>query len=266
VKQSGESTAFIGISRDGAFEMNSTSTLGPPDEEGGGVESVPARPSVPDTRGAPEAGIGGSLSKDELFHLLQNSRRRAVLRYLRGREGPVRMRDVAEQVAAWEHDTTVAGLSSDERQRVYIALYQSHLDALAEAGVIAYDKSRGTVEPLPPLDRVAAYADRPASDGSVAESGPAGVEDGDDGPDPEIDRADTSHRDGGGDAWARRYLGASVAGALLLAGVALDLPVFEALSGVASGVLVLLLFTGLTAARLALGAEDDRTRVSEIEG
>jgi hypothetical protein len=29
---------------------------------------------------------------------------------------------------------------------------------------------------------------------------------------------------------------------------------------------VLLLFAGLTAARLALGAEDDRIRASEIEG
>jgi len=89
------------------------------------------------------------LSTDERYHLLQTQRRRLVLRYLHGREGPVEMRDVAEQVAAWEHDTTVAELRSAQRQRVYISLYQNHLPALDEAGVIEYDQSRGRVEPTP---------------------------------------------------------------------------------------------------------------------
>lgn len=53
------------------------------------------------------------------------------------------MRDVAEQVAVWEHDTTVAQLTSDERQRVCISLYQPHLETLEEARVIAYNKPCG---------------------------------------------------------------------------------------------------------------------------
>jgi len=52
----------------------------------------------------------------------------------------VKMCDVAEHVAAKEHETTVKQLLSDERQRVYIPLYQSHLPKLDEAGIIDYDK------------------------------------------------------------------------------------------------------------------------------
>lgn len=93
------------------------------------------------------------LSKDDAFHLLQNARRRAVLRYMLEQDEQDRfvMRDIAEAVAAWEHDTTVRQLSSDERQRVYIALYQNHLPKLAEMGVIEYNQSRGHVTPKPAI-------------------------------------------------------------------------------------------------------------------
>lgn len=102
-----------------------------------------------------------TISKDVVFHLLQNSRRRAILRYLIERDEDVlSMREVSEQVAAWENDTTVAGLSSDARQRVYIALYQSHLPKLHDSGVIEYDRDRGTLSPLPPLAVFEPYLDR----------------------------------------------------------------------------------------------------------
>lgn len=90
-----------------------------------------------------------SIQKDDAFHVLQNGRRRAVLRYMLDHDGreQFRMRDLAEEVAAWEHDTTVRKLTSNERQRVYIALYQSHLPKLDEYGVIDYNQSRGIIEP-----------------------------------------------------------------------------------------------------------------------
>ena len=210
--------------------MNSTTTAQPPEEE-------TARPAVdPDLRttdATTETEEGEeSLSRDELFHLLQNSRRRAVLRYLRGREGPVRMRDVAEQVAAWEHGTTVARLTSEERQRVYIALYQSHLDTLAEAGVIDYNKPRGVIEPRPLLDRVASFLDPDWSDEGEDEA---------DGGEPEADGSD----------WDRGYLGVAAAGSLLLVGTALDVSVLGALSNLVTAGIILTAFTLLTLAKLA---------------
>lgn len=98
------------------------------------------------------------LSKDQAFHLLQNARRRAVLRYILDHdEDSYVMRNVAEAVAAWEHDTTVRQLDSDERQRVYIALYQSHLPKLADAGVIEYERNRGTIRPQPAIEVLAPF-------------------------------------------------------------------------------------------------------------
>ncbi len=175
-----------------------------------------------------DAGEDLQLSKDDLFHLLQNERRRAVLRYLRGREDEaVRMRDVAEQVAAWEHDTTVKALTSDERQRVYIALYQSHLDKLDDAGVIEYNKPRGIVRATPLFPEVAKYVDVVAGD-------------------------ETAGSDGG---WEQRYLGVSVCSSLLLAGSALDLSVLQVLSGFAVSVLILAMFSALTAVHVLQSSE-----------
>ncbi|WP_449404312.1 DUF7344 domain-containing protein [Halalkalicoccus subterraneus] len=89
------------------------------------------------------------MSKDDLFHLLQNGRRRAVLRYFASRpeQRKFDMRTVAEAIAAWENEIPVEQLSSDQRQRVYIALYQSHLPKLDDYGVIEYNQSRGLIVP-----------------------------------------------------------------------------------------------------------------------
>ncbi|WP_083851135.1 DUF7344 domain-containing protein [Halogranum rubrum] len=99
------------------------------------------------------------LSRDDVFHLLQNARRRGVVRYLSERDDDevYEMRDIAAQVAAWENEKPIAQLDSAERQRVYISLYQGHLPKLAEKGVIEYNQSRGRVEPTPLLAQLESY-------------------------------------------------------------------------------------------------------------
>ena len=96
-----------------------------------------------------ESAVERKISTDDVFHLLQSRRRRASIRFLRDTDDPVEMRDLAEQVAAWENETTIQALTSDERQRAYIPLYQSHLPKLDEEGVIDYDKDRGIVRKTP---------------------------------------------------------------------------------------------------------------------
>lgn len=107
------------------------------------------------------------LPKDEMFHLLSNRRRRDALRYLADHDGPVDMRDLAERVAAWEQGTTVQQLSSQERQRVYIALYQTHLPKLDDHGVISYNQSRGLIERTERAEQLEPYL-READAGAVA--------------------------------------------------------------------------------------------------
>ena len=89
------------------------------------------------------------LDPDDIYHILQTSRRRHVLRYLRTADEPVMLRELAERIAAREHETTVENLTSSQRQRVYISLYQSHLPKLDTRGIVDYDKDRGTVESTP---------------------------------------------------------------------------------------------------------------------
>ncbi|WP_089826916.1 DUF7344 domain-containing protein [Halogranum amylolyticum] len=111
--------------------------------------TVPSEPAVSEQ----------SLSRDDVFHLLQNARRRSVVRYLSERDDDsvCEMRDIAAQVAAWENDKPIAQLTSDERQRVYISLYQGHLPKLDEKGIIEYNQSRGWVESTPLLKQLETY-------------------------------------------------------------------------------------------------------------
>ncbi|MFA9425189.1 hypothetical protein [Natronorubrum sp. A-ect3] len=166
-----------------------------------------------------------AFSKDEIFHLLQNERRRMVLRYLRGTEGPVRMRDIAEQVAAWEHDTTVQELTSTQRQRVYIPLYQSHLSKLDKAGIIDYQQNRGIVVRKPLADQIDQYLQ---------------IE-------PSTDTADEQRSES---SWDDYYISATVFCYVLLLGAVIELPIVSLLSGIALSASILLLFTVLTISRL----------------
>ena len=85
------------------------------------------------------------LSQDTVFDILSNSRRRYVLYYLRQESEPIQLVDLAEHVAAWENETDVESLREQERKRVYVSLYQTHIPKLADTGLVKYDKEAGTV-------------------------------------------------------------------------------------------------------------------------
>jgi hypothetical protein len=85
------------------------------------------------------------LSNDALYGALSQKRRRYALHYLKQRDEPVTVQNLAEQVAAWENEKTVEELTSQERKRVYIALYQSHLSTMDDEGLVDYDDDAGSV-------------------------------------------------------------------------------------------------------------------------
>ena len=97
-----------------------------------------ADPAVPEESSPP-------ISRDVIFELLKNQRRRYVLRYLADDPGPVRLRDLAERIAAWENDKPIGALDSDERKRVYVGLYQCHLTKMDDADVISFNQDRGLI-------------------------------------------------------------------------------------------------------------------------
>jgi hypothetical protein len=100
-----------------------------------------------------------SLSLDTIFEILKNQRRRYVLQYLREADGTVQLNELADQVAAWENDKPVDLVSSNERKRVYVGLYQCHLTKMDDSGVIDFDQYRGNVEVRPEIQQLYEYLD-----------------------------------------------------------------------------------------------------------
>jgi predicted transcriptional regulator len=127
--------------------MNHSKTLVAPQGGGDGSQSS-TRPDVPTSE---------SLSDDDLFQVLSNRRRRYAVHALKGADGPAKIGDVAEQVAAWEYDVDVDQVSYNERKRVYTALQQSHLPMMDDVGIVEFDKNRGVVQPSDALDDIDVY-------------------------------------------------------------------------------------------------------------
>ncbi|MFA9426960.1 hypothetical protein [Natronorubrum sp. A-ect3] len=109
------------------------------------------------SRDAESDGHQLDLEPDDIYHILQTRRRRDVIRYLHAADGQVRLRDLAERIAAWESETDIEHLTSSQRQRVYISLYQTHLPKLDTHGIIDYDKDRGTIESTPRVTQLVPY-------------------------------------------------------------------------------------------------------------
>lgn len=110
--------------------------------------TVEAARDEPASSAEPDASAAAtpSLSKDEVFSLLSVERRRRTLEYLRRTNDGTTLSELAEEIAADENDVPVDLISSDQRKRVYIALYQSHLPKLDDAGVVEFEDDRGSVE------------------------------------------------------------------------------------------------------------------------
>lgn len=91
------------------------------------------------------------ISLDELFTLLSSSRRRHVVELLDEQGGEAMFRELTDAVARRE---TGEPVRYDQRKRVYVSLRQSHLPRLADAGVVEYDRDRGTIRATPLFETV----------------------------------------------------------------------------------------------------------------
>jgi len=85
-----------------------------------------------------------TLTRDVVFDVLSSARRRQVLRLLKT-EGPMELTELAEHVAARENDTTVENLTKQQRKRVYVSLYQTHVPKMEDAGLVEYDQETSMV-------------------------------------------------------------------------------------------------------------------------
>jgi hypothetical protein len=126
-----------------------------------GVETSPQERTETEAETETESEPEGSASLplDQVFGILKNQRRRYVLKYLYESDGQVSLSEVAEQIAAWENDKEVRQISSSERKRVYVGLYQCHLPKMDGVDVISFNKPRGIIELGENADAVYKYLD-----------------------------------------------------------------------------------------------------------
>lgn len=87
---------------------------------------------------------------DDVCSVIKNARRRLVIRAVALKRGEIPIGELADLCTQYEQGGPE--FTCQERKRAYVALYQTHLDTLDDAGVINYDKSRGVVTPGPRLD------------------------------------------------------------------------------------------------------------------
>lgn len=150
-------------------------------------------------------------SKDELFQILSNSRRRYIIFYLSEAGESLPLKELATKIAAAESGTPESDITAEERQRVYISLYQTHLPKLEEADIVSYDDEERTVELTDDILRNGFFWMDP-------------------------DGADHAR-------WLRYYLALTALGWVAVVGVALSLPLFSLLGWIGVAVVLSL---GLT--------------------
>lgn len=81
------------------------------------------------------------LDPSTLHDLLRSQRRRDVIEYLTHNDTPTTVGELASHVASLEYSKPPEELGAQERKRVYVSLYQSHLPALSDAGVVDFEQS-----------------------------------------------------------------------------------------------------------------------------
>lgn len=120
--------------------------------------SVTKEGSKTEKPASPSAESSTGLSKEEIFEVLSNHRRRYAMHHLI-QTGETTLGELAEHVAAWEYGKTPQTVSSEERKRVYCALQQSHLPKMDTSNVVEFDKNRGVVAPTDAAEDLDIYLD-----------------------------------------------------------------------------------------------------------
>lgn len=166
--------------------------------------------------------------RGEIFDLLSNHRRRYTIHFCKQNgDGPVTVSDLAEQVASWELDKEISELTSAERKRVYTSLQQTHLPTLDRAGMVLYEN--GEVELTKQAATMEVYMDIVP---------------------------------GNSIPWGEYYLGLSIIGALVLAGVWFEILPTETVPELGWAFAVLVLFAGSAAYHVYQGRQN---RLGEME-
>ena len=90
-------------------------------------------------------GDSDPLSRESMFDLLSNRRRRILLTCLNEHGPTIALPDLAEEVAVREFDSRVTEIPEERVLHVYTSLYHVHVPKLVDAGVVEYEQERDLV-------------------------------------------------------------------------------------------------------------------------
>lgn len=91
--------------------------------------------------------LEGAIPRAAIRRVLDNDRRREVLRCLLAEDGPLDLSTLVARIADAEHDATAVTPLLEVRQRVHVSLCRTHLPLLEDHRILAYDRTHGRVAP-----------------------------------------------------------------------------------------------------------------------
>lgn len=97
-----------------------------------------------------------TLSTDALHGLLAHHRQCRVLVCL-DQHDQLALADLADEIAAREHDEPIAEIPEGEVLRIYSSLWHAHIPRLEDANVVEYDQDRDIVSLGPNADQLQQY-------------------------------------------------------------------------------------------------------------
>lgn len=125
--------------------MMSTSKSQHGQNSGSVIETALSQVSGYLSRGAKPSYI--SLDEGTVFELLSNSRRRALIRLVDEKEEAITLSEAVKEIAALEENISKEEVSDEARKRIYVSLYQTHLDKLEEDNVLVVDWDEKFIRP-----------------------------------------------------------------------------------------------------------------------
>lgn len=99
------------------------------------------------------------LSRECIFNILSNRRRRFTIHALKRMDEPVDLVELSEYVAAWEMNINPDNIEYEDYRSVYMTLRRTHLPKMDEKGIIHFDESAQNLRTTDRLDSVDIYTE-----------------------------------------------------------------------------------------------------------
>lgn len=90
-----------------------------------------------------------NISQENLFTALSSERRRNTIEALTEIGEPTSLSKIVDYVAESELDKPIAEINSDERNRIYVSLYQCHVPHLADTNLLNYNEDTKQISASP---------------------------------------------------------------------------------------------------------------------